>query len=480
MIEGAIDSDLLHSVSAVAPPLYSPQELQQLANHCRTNVLALVQGATPNYYLPGCNDANVQGVVLALELTSRGASPQFARLAMRPGMPLQSTLFQLAEAAARWISSVQIPREDVSPLRCNVAVLYDSALHGTVARPDLRGVDPRRRALVVAEHGRYAWTYAPDNTPEQLLETAARKSQVFDPQVAGVFSFAVDASVDSFLVTNIPRPQAGPSVRRPAVAGMFYPAASRELQQMVTQLVADKSDLPKERWPAILVPHAGLQYSGRIAAQVFQRIAIPDRVVILAPKHTRLGTPWAVAPHTTWSLPGVQMESDPEWARRLSEAIPRLELDAAAHQDEHAIEVQLPLLAHLAPQTRVVGVTIGEGGLEDCCEFARQLAQVLRAETNPPLLVISTDLNHYATEEENRRLDHIALGAIEQLDPRLLFHTVRQHDISMCGMLPAVIVMETLRHLDLLRTCTQIAYATSADAGGSRERVVGYAGLLLG
>ncbi len=229
-----------------------------------------------------------------------------------------------------------------------------------------------------------------------------------------------------------------------------------------------------------MVPHAGLRYSGRIAAEVFQRVAIPNRVIVLAPKHTRLGIPWAVAPHETWALPGRQVPSDPELAHRLSEAIARLELDSAAHQDEHAIEVQLPLLARLAPDAKVVGITIGEGGLDDCREFARQLAELLRDDPAPPLLVISSDLNHYASDEENRRLDRIALNAICQLDPALLFRTVRQHDISMCGLLPAVIVLQTLHNLGSLRTCSQVAYATSADAGGSADRVVGYAGLLLG
>ena len=88
-------------------------------------------------------------------------------------------------------------------------------------------------------------------------------------------------------------------------------------------------------------------------------------------------------------------------------------------------------------------------------------------------------MNHYATESENRRLDQIALDALHQLDPALLFQTVREHDISMCGLLPAVIVMETLRNLGALETCRQVAYATSADAGASQDRVVGYAGMLF-
>ncbi len=480
VLSGTIDGELLATVPAAPPRLFTFQELQRLSEHCRANVLALLQGATPSYYLPDCSDSNVQGVVLAIEFPAGGARPQFARLSLRPGLPLQSTLFQLAEAAAQWIGNLQLPWEELSPMKSSVSVLYDSALHGTVSDPDLRGFDPQRRALVVATHGRYAWAYDPGSEPPELLERATSKAQVFDAQAASVFSFATNAAATSFLVTNVPRPQAGPPVRKPAVAGVFYPAEGPQLEQLVEHLTAGGGPQAKEAWPAVMVPHAGLSYSGKIAAAVFQRVAIPNRVIVLAPKHTRLGTPWAVAPHEAWSLPGRQVASDSELAHRLSEAIGRLELDAAAHLEEHAIEVQLPLLARLAPDAKVVGIAIGEGGLDDCREFARQLAELLRDEPVPPLLVISSDLNHYAPDGENRRLDRIALDAMGRLDPAHLFHTVRQHDISMCGLLPAVIVMQTLHNLGCLQTCSQVAYATSADAGGSVDRVVGYAGLLLG
>jgi AmmeMemoRadiSam system protein B len=98
----------------------------------------------------------------------------------------------------------------------------------------------------------------------------------------------------------------------------------------------------------------------------------------------------------------------------------------------------------------------------------------------PPLLIISSDMNHYATDRENRRLDQIALDAIRELDPAIVYHTVRDHNISMCGVLPAVTVMETLRQLDQLHECHQVGYATSGDVSGDTHRVVGYAGLLFG
>jgi AmmeMemoRadiSam system protein B len=279
------------------------------------------------------------------------------------------------------------------------------------------------------------------------------------------------------------------------VAGSFYPAHAADLDRLVNDCFAgepspycaasgsDTGDKPvdaAEDWPALMVPHAGLVYSGRIAAQTLRRVRFPDTVLVIGPKHTRLGMEWAVTPHETWSLPGGDMACDAALARRLSAGIPGLDLDAAAHQNEHAIEVELPLIRKLAPHARVVGIAIGAGDLGRCRGFAQALAKVLREEPSPPLLVISSDMNHFASDAENRRLDALALEALETLDAATLYETVMRHQISMCGVLPAVIVMETLRKLGRLSRFERVAYGTSADVSGDASRVVGYAGVLLG
>jgi AmmeMemoRadiSam system protein B len=235
----------------------------------------------------------------------------------------------------------------------------------------------------------------------------------------------------------------------------------------------------REPWAAAMVPHAGWVYSGRLAAATLSRVQIPSQVIVFCPKHRPGGAEWAVAPHQTWSLPGVQVASDAELARHLAQSITGLELDAAAHRQEHAIEVQLPILARLAPQARVLGITIGGGEPASLGRFAEQLAQAMSALPERPLLVISSDMNHYAGLAETEELDRQALDAIRALNPERLYQTVTQKRISMCGMLPAVIVMQTLRRLGALNQCDVVGYTTSAEASGDRSRVVGYAGVLF-
>ena len=89
-------------------------------------------------------------------------------------------------------------------------------------------------------------------------------------------------------------------------------------------------------------------------------------------------------------------------------------------------------------------------------------------------------MNHFATDAENRRLDALALAALERLDPAEVYNTVTEHNISMCGMLPAIIVLQTLRLLGCLNRAERLDYATSADVTGDTSRVVGYAGMLFG
>lgn len=475
-VPGKFDEEAIVLTQTIQTLLTS-QELQLLATHCGANLAALAQGATPSYYVPGVSDGTVNG--LALTLKPENAAPvHFFRMAMRPGMPLQSTLFSLTESAAGALKSGQL-RLTSGNVSLSVTILFDPAMHGTALEPDLRGLDPKQRALLIIEGNKSAWVFDPTKIAEELLITAKVQLNVLNPMSASVFSFAAQSTDGSIIFSNVPRAVSGPTVRQPAVSGTFYPDSSAELEALVSNFIGEA--VPKKQVPAVMVPHAGLKYSGRIAAQVLKQVEVPDTVIIIGPKHTRLGVEWAVAPHEKWLIPGAEFEADLELAKELVAAVPGLQFDAAAHLQEHAIEIELPFLAQLGPHTKIVGIVIGAGDLENCGVFATGLAKVLkeRASAKKVLLVISSDMNHYASDAENRRLDEIAMEALEKLDPSELYETVRGHNISMCGVLPAVIVMETVKQLGELHKAQRVAYTTSADVSGDTTRVVGYCGMLF-
>ena len=359
-----------------------------------------------------------------------------------------------------------------------LTILTDPVLHGTAAAPELQGADTKHRAIMVSNYAGFAWIYDPSQTAEQLLPQAMKAAGLTDSEATQVYSLAVASTEPRVMVARPVRP--APEVRPTAVAGAFYPASAQDIRQALDEMFTSAKQTPPEPWAAAMVPHAGWPYSGRLAAEVLSRVKIPDRVIIFCPKHRPNGADWAVAPHARWDFPGGGLASDTDLIRRLADSITGLKIDSLAHQQEHAIEVELPLLARLAPNTRVVGITIGGGDWPMLQQFAIQLAAIMKDLREQPLMLVSSDMNHFADEASTRKLDRLALDAIESLDPSRLYEVVEQNRISMCGMRPAVIVMETLRQLDALHRCEVVGYTTSAAASGDSARVVGYAGVLFG
>jgi AmmeMemoRadiSam system radical SAM enzyme/AmmeMemoRadiSam system protein B/AmmeMemoRadiSam system protein A len=478
VIEGSV-SDLLGDPSR--PPAFplTVKDLDALASFCSQNLAAMLSGATPNYFALGLADGNIHGVILSLLDAGGSEAVQASRIALKSSLPLQSTLFGLTEQLSHALVRQRMTADRLQSLHLALTVLNEPAMQGTLAEPDLRGLQPDQHALVATERGKTAVVFDRQATAEALLSEVRHEIQAGSPEATLLFSLPAITRMSRVKTSHVPRAASGPAIRPPAVAGTFYPADVHQLGRMVDQCLSDNS-LAAESWPAVMVPHAGLIYSGRIAGQTLARVRIPRAVIVIGPKHTPHGIEWAIAPHQTWSIPGASVPADPQLAQQLVAAIPGLALDAAAHAQEHAIEVELPLLARLSPESSVVGIVIGSGDLARCRDFAAGLARVVHSLPEPPLLVISSDMNHFASDAENRRLDEIALSAMETLDPERLYDAVKRQHISMCGVLPAVIVMETLRLLGRLNRASRVAYATSADVSGDKSRVVGYAGMLLG
>jgi len=127
----------------------------------------------------------------------------------------------------------------------------------------------------------------------------------------------------------------------------------------------------------------------------------------------------------------------------------------------------------------VVGITIHAGELEDLQRFGKQLAGLLARLSERPLLVISSDMNHFADEGETHRRDRLAMEALASLDPDRLYRTVFENRISMCGVFPAVVALNALRKLNALNRCHEVGYTTSAAVSHDAQRCVGYAGMLF-
>jgi len=266
-------------------------------------------------------------------------------------------------------------------------------------------------------------------------------------------------------------------VRRPAVAGRFYPAEPDKLAQSVSEYLEPTQQRAKAA--GLIVPHAGYMYSGHVAGAVYARIDLPQRNIILCPNHTGFGTPLSIMKHGAWETPLGDMQIDEELAEALVTADPHLEDDVSAHRFEHAIEVQLPFLQHLAgTAARLVPVTIGTSNLNRLEELGRALAKVLLEVDRSTLIIASSDMNHYESDAVTRVKDKKAIDRILAMDPPGLHEIVRQENISMCGYGPAVAMLTAAKLLGATRA-ELVKYATSGDVSLDFDHVVGYAGVIV-
>ena len=266
-------------------------------------------------------------------------------------------------------------------------------------------------------------------------------------------------------------------LRPPAVAGRFYPDDPAELTRQIATL-ATRTEEPARPAIACLVPHAGYRYSGHVAGAVYARLKLPRRFLLVGPRHFPRGKAQAIVSEGVWETPLGRVEVDSELARELKSAYPQLSEDEVAHQTEHALEVQLPFLQSLAGDFRFVPIALGPIDYVQLESLGHAMAEVLRRRSESVLMIASSDMNHYESDEITRRKDGLALERVLELDAAGLFDVVQHERISMCGFGPVVSVL-TAAGLLGAKQAKLVRYATSGDVNGDRREVVGYAGVIV-
>ena len=141
--------------------------------------------------------------------------------------------------------------------------------------------------------------------------------------------------------------------------------------------------------------------------------------------------------------------------------------------------MQLPFLQELAGTFQFVPIAVGTARFDALSALGITMADVIQQDAGRVLIVASSDMNHYEPDDRTRVKDHKAIEKILALDPKGLYETVRDEDISMCGFGPAVAMLTAANRLGA-KTAQLIKYATSGDVSGDRDAVVGYAGIAVG
>jgi hypothetical protein len=267
--------------------------------------------------------------------------------------------------------------------------------------------------------------------------------------------------------------------RPPAVAGYFYPKDPVELRRLVADCLDGVDERPRA-CVAGIAPHAGLMYSGKCAGAVFGRLSLPQTIVILAPNHTGIcespgASLWRFG---AFEIPLGDIAIDETFASALESACDLVAHDPAAHRDEHAIEVELPFIAIRAPETKIVPLVIAWTDWERSETLAAALATLVTASRDDVLLLASSDMTHYEAADIAARKDALAFNAIEALDGRALLEICARERITMCGRVPAAIVVEAARRLGAT-SAHVVDYRHSGMVSGSNSGVVSYAGVLI-
>jgi len=260
-------------------------------------------------------------------------------------------------------------------------------------------------------------------------------------------------------------------IREPAVAGTFYPGGVDELAGLVEDLLSDASPgpMPEIRPKAIIAPHAGFIYSGPVAASIYARLApfrnTYRRVILLGPTHRYPIRGLATHSAQAFRTPLGDVPLDRDLLDRALE-LPQVQLLDAAHRGEHSLEVHLPFLQMVLDRFTLAPLVVGDAQAEE-------VASVLRAlwGGDETLVVISSDLSHFLSYEEARRMDETTAGAIEALDPEGIGRD------QACGRIPMAGLLLLAREEGL--QVERVDLRSSGDTAGSRSQVVGYGSFLF-
>ena len=271
-------------------------------------------------------------------------------------------------------------------------------------------------------------------------------------------------------------------LRKAAVPGSWYPGTADALARAVEGHLARAHVSPAQDVDplvALIAPHAGLMYSGPVAAHAYSllRGRSFEVIVLVGPSHFVGFDGVSIVSSGGFETPLGVAEIDEACAHAIAAASPIVREHQPPHVREHSLEMQLPFVQHLAPGTRIVPLVMGW----QSAQTARALGDALAAGLagRRALLVASTDLSHYHDAATAGRLDRVVIDHVSRFDPDGLQQALDRTPDHACGGGPTVAVMRAAKALGA-RDAIVLNYADSGDVSGDKSSVVGYLGAALG
>jgi AmmeMemoRadiSam system protein B/AmmeMemoRadiSam system protein A len=276
-------------------------------------------------------------------------------------------------------------------------------------------------------------------------------------------------------------------IRLPARSGQFYPGSKNELSDMIMKYLENSKKVDcRENIVALLAPHAGYVYSGQVAANAYRQVQGLDfdAVIIIGSSHTMHFKGASIGDWTAYKTPLGNAAIDIKLANQLKSATSLISSIPVAHQNEHSVEVHIPFIQIVLPQTPIVPMIVGQLSYNQCKTIAKAIASSSKGRRI--LLIASSDMSHYPAYNDAVTVDTKMLDVIKEYKPqnilqannKLLSQNIPELSCTLCGMYALITVMLAANELGS-NNITLLPYSNSGDISGMKEKVVGYGAVVF-
>ena len=269
-------------------------------------------------------------------------------------------------------------------------------------------------------------------------------------------------------------------IRKPVVAGQFYPEKQEELQNMIDFCFNHKfgpgtySINPDEKIFGIICPHAGYMYSGPIASYSYKSISsqIPEIAIIIGPNHFGIGTDAATMVDADWETPLGTVSVDSESALDVVKNSEIIKIDNYSHSQDHSLEVQIPFLQSIFDKKfQILPIILRAQDMTTAKDVGNSISEI--AKKKKSIVIGSSDFTHYAENSFAYLQDHALIEPILEMDVEKFYDVLRQKQVTACGFGAIASTMIACKNLGATKG-ELLKYATSGDISGDKDSVVGY------
>lgn len=269
-------------------------------------------------------------------------------------------------------------------------------------------------------------------------------------------------------------------IRKPVVAGQFYPERKEDLKNMIKHCIDHEygpGNNPKtsnDKIYGIICPHAGYVYSGPTACHSYKAISSqnPELAIIIGPNHFGVGKDAATMIDSQWQTPLGMVSIDSESAKQVAEISEFIEIDEYSHSQDHSLEVQIPMLQEmLSNEFQILPIILRAQDMKTAMDVGNAVYEI--AKRKNAIIVASSDFTHYEENSFAYQQDKALIEPILEMDVERFYQVLYERRVTACGYGAMASAMIACKKMGATKG-ELLSYATSGDVSGDTESVVGY------